>query len=92
MSFSSPHGSANQKKVFAVALDSKSECAKHGKFFAAQKQSVCSPDAKTTNYVKWETTEVVEWMIPGIYLSCRHGGHRVAKKENGPCRDELAIR
>ena len=42
MSVSSPHGSA--KKNAAL------ECAKHGKLFVAQKQSVCCSDAKTTVY------------------------------------------
>ena len=68
-----------QKKVFAAAL----ECAKHGKLFAAQKQSVCFPDPKTTVCGKCETIELIKWMIPAIYLICRQQGHRVAKTEFG---------
>ena len=41
-----------KKRVFAAAL----ERAKHGNLFAAQKQSVCCPDAKMAVCGKCETT------------------------------------
>ena len=68
---STQHGSA---KKFLLAL----ERAKHGNLFAAQKQSVCCPDAKMKACGKCETTERIKWTIQGLYLICCQQGHRAA--------------
>ena len=59
------------------------ECAKHGELFAAQKQSACCPNAKTTVCGKCETTERIKWMNPGIYLIRPLQSQRVAKTNFG---------
>ena len=42
--------------------------ANHRNLLAAQKQSMCCPNAKMMVCEKCETAELIEWVIPGLYL------------------------